>query len=119
MCVELERRSLTYSRNLEKYREHGMAWMEKVMSRLPRRLNDTQKSHLTVLTFISSIALIMNGEYVDYEQLRDLLYDMGPIISQGNLQRFQILSKFTLPVAAKPQEERPEPEEKRRGCAGG
>lgn len=30
MCAELERHSLTYSRNLEKYREHGMAWMDAI-----------------------------------------------------------------------------------------
>ncbi|CAK6984859.1 uncharacterized protein LOC120555326 [Scomber scombrus] len=37
-CMEIERRSLAYSRTLEKYRDHGMPWMEKVLSRLPTGL---------------------------------------------------------------------------------
>lgn len=97
VCVEVERRSLTYSKNMEKYREHGMVWMEKVLSRLPPKMKTLPNSHLTAVTFISCIGMIMNGDYVDFNRLRELLHDMSKVISQSDLQKLQIQSKFTLP----------------------
>ncbi|KAL7372735.1 hypothetical protein ABVT39_021596 [Epinephelus coioides] len=60
VCVEIERRSLTYSRNLDKHRDHGMAWMEKVLSRLPESMKKTPNIRLRALTFISSIGMVFN-----------------------------------------------------------
>lgn len=38
ICTEIERRSLTLSRNLERYREHSMPWLGTVMARLPSQM---------------------------------------------------------------------------------
>lgn len=92
---EVERRSLSYSRNLEKYRDHGMVWMEKVLQRLPSRVKGTLQ--VNVLTFVSCVGMIMNGDYVDYNHLRTLLADMSPHVSQAILQSWQIQSQFNLP----------------------
>lgn len=97
VCVEVERRSLTYSRNLEKYRDHGMAWMEKVLTRLPPGLKKTPNMMLRVLTFVSCIGMLMNGDYVSYNQLRNLLDEMSNTFSQKDLQKLQIQLRFTLP----------------------
>lgn len=95
VCMEIERRSFAYSRSLEKYRDHGMPWMEKVLSRLPTALG--KNTLLEVVTFLSCVGLIMNGDFVDYNHLRDLLTHMGHAMSQAQLQKLQILSRFTLP----------------------
>ena len=77
-CMDIERRSLAYSRTLEKYRDHGMPWMEKVLSRLPTGLHGDIL--LQVVTFVSCVGLIMNG-FVDYNHLRDLLTHMSHVMS--------------------------------------
>lgn len=33
ICIEIERHSLTYARNLECYKEHGMAWGKPLLSK--------------------------------------------------------------------------------------
>ena len=93
VCVEMERRSLTYSRNLEKYREHGMPWMEKVIARLPQRVKGLPNTLLRTLTFLYCIGMVMNGDYVDFNHLRDLLTEMSHAVSQADIQKMQILSR--------------------------
>ncbi|CAM4652630.1 unnamed protein product [Leuciscus chuanchicus] len=39
VCLEIERRSPSYPRNLEKYRDAGITWMGAVLRRLPRTLD--------------------------------------------------------------------------------
>eukprot|EP00064_Thunnus_orientalis_P019340 superscaffoldBa00004797_g19457 len=94
-CMEIERRSLAYSRTLEKYRDHGMPWMEKVLSRLPTGLHGDIL--LQVVTSVSCVGLIMNGDFVDYNHLRDLLTHMSHVMLQAQLQKLQMLSRFNLP----------------------
>lgn len=95
VCTEIERRSLAFNRYLEKYRECGMIWMAKVLRRLPVQLGG--ELHLKVITFVSCVAMIMNGDYVDYQHLRTLLEEMSPHVTQAMLQKFLIQSKFSLP----------------------
>lgn len=38
ICTEMEMRSLTYSRKLQCYIEHGMPWLGTVMARLPLQM---------------------------------------------------------------------------------
>lgn len=95
VCTEVERRSLCYSRNMEKYREHGMPWMGKVLERLPPRM--CGQLHINVLKFVSSISMIMNGDYVDFQDLRTLLDDISPHVNQALLQKGHVLSNFSLP----------------------
>lgn len=97
VCVEIERRSLTYTWNLDKYRDHGMAWMEKVLSRLPEAMKKTPNICLRALTFISCVGMVMNGDYFDYNHLRELLTEISYTVSQKDLQRLHIQSRFTLP----------------------
>lgn len=97
VCGEIDRRSLSFSRNLDKYREHGMPWMTKAMSRLPFRMQETPNIRLKVLTFVTCLGMVQNGDYVDFNNLCTLLDDMGQAVSQQLLQKWQIQSRFTLP----------------------
>lgn len=81
VCLEIERRSLSYSRNLDKYKELGMPWMEAVLRRLDR-------DHLKMTAFLSCAGMLMNGDFVTYEHLKTLSVEMP--ISQAQLQTLQI-----------------------------
>lgn len=82
ICTEIERRRLTYARNLEYYRLYGMPWLEVAARRLPIL---TYPEKVMQLTFISCIGLRMNGEYVDYVQLQELSEEMP--LTQSMLQK--------------------------------
>lgn len=77
-----------------------VAWTAKLgevqrpWNRLPPGLKGS--IHLRVLTFISCVGMMMNGYFVDYNHLRDLLQEISPIMSQAQLQKLQTLGKFTL-----------------------
>lgn len=97
VLTEIERRSLCFSRNLELYRAHGMPWMAKSLERLPQAMAGTS-THLNTLTFISCLAIIQNGGFVDFVNLKQLLNDMSlGGVSQKNLQDYQILGRFINP----------------------
>ncbi|KAL0146534.1 hypothetical protein M9458_054745 [Cirrhinus mrigala] len=70
----------------------GMPWLELCITRLPKTLDENKT--LTALTFISSIGLIHNGDYVSFPMLAKLLDDLP--ISQVWLQKLQILSPLLL-----------------------
>lgn len=93
--MELERGGFIYSTNLDKYKDHGMPWMEKVMSPLPDALEKTPNIRMRVLTFLSCVGMIMNGNFIDFNHLRSLLTDMSQTYSQKILQQLQ--SWFMLP----------------------
>ncbi|XP_029281300.1 uncharacterized protein LOC115003588 [Cottoperca gobio] len=97
ICIEIERRDLTYPRNTERYREHGMPWLLAVMRRLPATLGKDKT--FKVLTFISCVALVMNGDYISYQHLATLMKDMQ--MAQSDLQKLQIQSQFLLPKVYK------------------
>lgn len=88
ICLEIERRRLSYARNLEYYRLYGMPWLQAAARRLPP-LTDPER--LKMLTFISCVGLRMNGEYVDYVQLRELSEEMP--LTQAMLQKRLIHGK--------------------------
>lgn len=52
---------------------------------------------LNTLTFISCVALIQNGAYIDFVHLKELLQQMSlGGVSQARLQQLLILGKFNL-----------------------
>lgn len=63
-----------------------MLWMETAVSQLPAMIKDTPK----VLIFVSSLGMIQNGDYVDFNLLQDLLTKMSNAESQKDLQKMQI-----------------------------
>ncbi|KAK2885211.1 hypothetical protein Q8A67_016048 [Cirrhinus molitorella] len=92
VCSCIEKRGLSYSRNLTKYRDNGMPWIEHTLLRLPK---DMQKDQIILtLTFISCVALLHNSDYITFGELRALLQDMT--ITQEELIKLQILSPLLL-----------------------
>lgn len=92
VCVEVERRGLSWSRNLQVYRDHGMPWMEKVLVRLPRMAAGQE---LLLLTFLSCIGMLQNGDYVSYNDLAVLVTQLP--VPQSRLQALHLMSNFSLP----------------------
>ncbi|CAL8238459.1 unnamed protein product, partial [Merluccius merluccius] len=88
ICQEVERRSLSYYRNLERFQFYGMPWLEAVERRLPP-LGKTPK--LLMLTFLSCVGMRMNGEFIDYNAIKELVRDMP--LSQATLQKRLILGQ--------------------------
>lgn len=88
IAMEMERRSMCYGRKLERYQEHGMPWLADVLKRIPGTVPvQTQKN---ILILASSIGMLMNGDYVSFENIKDLLIEKN--ISQSELQKYKILS---------------------------
>ncbi len=88
----IERKDLSYARNLKRYRENGMPWMAETLRRLPPRLDKQQP--IVVLTFVSVMAMIQNGDFVSFQSLDRFISDMP--VSQVQLQRAQILAPLIL-----------------------
>ena len=66
---------------------------EPILTRLPPQLDATQE--LKVLTFLSCVGMLMNNDYVVYENLRTLIGELP--FSQARLQVLQIQSRIMLP----------------------
>lgn len=64
------------------------------MSRLPTGM--TTAGRMEVVTFISCVGIIMNGDYMEYNQLTDLITHSSCTLSQGKLQKLQIQPRFYL-----------------------
>lgn len=92
VCARMEELDLTFSRNLRKYREKGMPWMERCIQCLPRGM--PQDRVLTALVFLSSVGMIMNGDYVYFEKLAQIERNLP--VTQSHLQELGILSKLLL-----------------------
>ncbi|KAM3603027.1 uncharacterized protein V6R79_022549 [Siganus canaliculatus] len=90
---ELERRGLCYGTRLERFREQGMPWLPKCMTRLSAATSD-KEVWLTCLTFLSAVGLLENNMYVDFKQLNQLLRDLPMPVSR--LQELLLLSKYLL-----------------------
>lgn len=97
VCSSIERRGLCFSKNLTRYRENGMPWMEQAVLRLPKHLE--KKDLITTLTFVSCIGLIHNGDYISFNDLATLLSEMT--ITQQDLQKMHILSPLILLLSPK------------------
>jgi len=93
VCLELEKRGLSFIRNTQKYMEHGMPWVKEVLLRLPKALKD--QDLVSVVTFVSCIGIIQNGDFISFEKLRALVEDLP--VTQTHLRSLQVLSRFLLP----------------------
>lgn len=71
--------------------------MDKAISQLPAGMKDTPIIWLRFLTFASFLGMIQKGDYVDVNYLRELLTEMSNSMSQHDLQKWRIQSRFTLP----------------------
>ncbi|CAL8380722.1 unnamed protein product [Arctogadus glacialis] len=99
---EIERRSLCFSKHLEVYREHGMPWMATALQRLPKAMKGGLL--LNTLTFVSCVALVQNGAYIDFTHLKDLCQQMSlGGVSQARLQQLLIQGKFPLDKVRNPR----------------
>lgn len=92
VCVEIERLGLSWAKNLQVYRDHGMPWLEKCMARMPSGLQPAPR--LALLTFLSCVAMLMNGDYVSYAQVEQLIKRLP--VTQARMQTLKILSNYTL-----------------------
>nr|XP_057920129.1 uncharacterized protein LOC131112030 [Doryrhamphus excisus]XP_057920130.1 uncharacterized protein LOC131112030 [Doryrhamphus excisus] len=93
VAQEMERRGLCFARTLDRYREHGMPWLEKCMARVPTNIDTGDK--LRLLTCLTCIALLENNDYVSYRELEALLRSLT--VTSARMQELLLLSKFILP----------------------
>lgn len=101
VAIALVSRGLTFERNLKTARENGMPWMKQVVLRLQGEKQLTREQLLNVLVFISAVACMQQGIYVDYEKLAKIEYDLP--IDQRKLQSLQIQSNIMFPRLKKPR----------------
>lgn len=92
ICARIDELGLSYSRNLVRYREHGMPWLERCVERLPKGMPKDRA--ITSLTFLSCIGLIQNGDFVTFSKMAELERSMP--VSQRHLQDLHILSRLLL-----------------------
>ncbi|CAM4652162.1 unnamed protein product [Leuciscus chuanchicus] len=92
VCSKIDELGLSYARNLVKYRENGMPWLEKCVERLPRGM--PKERAITALAFLSSVGLIQNGDFVSFNKLAEL--ERALPVTQRHLQDLQVLSKLLL-----------------------
>lgn len=92
ICSEIEQRALTFRRNLEVYKEHGMPWLAPVIDRIP--LSMPQTKVFKILVFVSCVALLQNGCYISYLEMKQLMDDME--VNQTKLQALHIQGKAML-----------------------
>lgn len=90
VATSLIGRGLTYERNLADVKENGMPWMNHVMQRLMGVKNLSREQLVLVCTFVSCVALIQQGIFVDYRALSRLEMDLP--LSQARLRMLQIQS---------------------------
>ena len=94
VMIKLVSDHLTFERNLLGMKENGLPWMEPIIKRLDgMELDSTQVVH--TCTFLTCIACIQQGIYIDYQKLSHFELDLP--IKQRQLQELEILSKNILP----------------------
>lgn len=89
---ELHLQNYCHARYTERYEEHGMPWMVGVLARLPP--NMTERSRLLVATFATCVGMLMNGDFVSFQKIKDLVNVLP--ITQKKMQDWKILGKFML-----------------------
>eukprot|EP00064_Thunnus_orientalis_P023174 superscaffoldBa00008508_g23405 len=90
---EVERQGLYFPSKLDCYREQGMPWLEKCLVWLPNKMDHGEK--LKALMFLSCIAFIENGDYVDFKALQDLMLTLP--LEQSKMQELRIQSRHSRP----------------------
>lgn len=92
ICANMERSNLTYAKHIQKYKEGSMPWLDTCLQRLPKTMSKDQK--ISVLTFVSCIALILNGDFVLFSSLSSLMAKLP--MSQQQLQQAHLQSPLIL-----------------------
>ncbi len=92
VCVEIEHLDLSWSKNLQVYRDNSMPWIPKCLARIPQNMEKTEE--LTLLTFLSCVGMLMNGDFVSYMKIESLIPKLP--MTQDRLQTMQILSNCSL-----------------------
>ncbi|KAL0150375.1 hypothetical protein M9458_054192, partial [Cirrhinus mrigala] len=92
VCARIEELGLSYSRNVKKYRDHGMPWLERCIERLPRGMSKERVIH--VLVFLSSVGMIQNGDFVSFQKLTEVERDLP--VTQKHMQQLGTLSQLVL-----------------------
>lgn len=89
---ELERRKLCFTKSMNGTNQQ-FPWVTPCLRKLDeRRLDD--KNVVRVMTFITCVALLESGRFVDYDKLYRLLQDLS--LTQRDLRDIEIQSKFLL-----------------------
>ena len=87
---ELEKRKICHTAQYEK---EVFQWIKPCLEKLPEQHLDLENT-IIVLTFVTSICLLMNNKYIDYLNLSRLERCLP--LHQRKLQSLEILSKFKL-----------------------
>ncbi|KAL0151965.1 hypothetical protein M9458_052730, partial [Cirrhinus mrigala] len=77
VCVQIEELDLSYSRNVKKYRDHGMPWLERCIEPLPQGMSKER-----------------NGDFVSFQKLTEVERDIP--VTQKHMQQLGILSQLVL-----------------------
>ena len=91
--AQLEVRGLVYASRLKSARDITFPWIEKSTRKLKSEKLDDNKL-IDVLCFVSCVALMMNGWYVDYSHLEKLLIELP--LNQNKLKGLEIQSKLLM-----------------------
>ena len=91
--AELEVRGLVYTSRLKTTKDITYPWIENCLRKLESETLDENKL-IVVLCFVSCVALMMNGWYVDYSRLEKLLLKMP--VNQSKLKDLKIQSKLRM-----------------------
>lgn len=89
---ELENRKLCFGKGLGNV---TFPWIRPCLEKL-QDVKLSEEQLLIVLTFVSCLARLMDGAFVDYYRLGRLLGDLPKAVTQRDLQSRQIQSKFLL-----------------------
>jgi hypothetical protein len=93
VVAELEKRRIVYASKFKKLNNIRLPWIEECCRKMSReKLSD--EDLLRELTFISCVALLMNGWFVLYEGIEEVIKEMP--LNQYRLRDLEILSKFLL-----------------------
>ncbi|KAI4795374.1 hypothetical protein KUCAC02_031454 [Chaenocephalus aceratus] len=88
VCIEIERRNLSYSRNLEIYRDNDMPWLEPILLRLPQKWKQPKSSKIV---YIKAAALHLESPLKDhgFDQAAD--HEPGHPVCQANTLHVHVL----------------------------
>ena len=90
----IESKKYTFTRNLLQFKERGMPWILPVLRRLADQ-SLSRAQQVQICTFVSCVAFLQQGIYVDYNLLSNLEQDLP--LNQLRLRQLEIQSKFLFP----------------------
>lgn len=95
ICQDILDRGLTEQGHVERYREWGMPWLPMVLRRMPPEVTKEDKQE-TLLVYVSCIAILTNGGFIDYDKLNSLHKSIP--ISQKRMLDLRLRSVFSLRI---------------------